>query len=299
VRDEVSFPVLPDLTSIDFSRTADIRELARERRDHLFGPPDEEYIDDFMDAIDELFAGRHSDYQAVDTRYHDIAHTLQATLCLVELLHNRHFSAATPRIGPDDFRRALIAALFHDVGYLKRRDDVEGTGAKYTHVHEMRSCEFIRDYLPHWDWPPGEVRAVANMISATGPRADVTRIDFQSETERALGQAVCTADYIGQMSDPGYPDKLEVLFAEFEESYRYQGLPQSEWPIPSYQAMLGGTPDFWSGFVQRKLNVECAGIYSYLRHPRTQQNPYLESIEGNIAVIEQKIARVGPVERAV
>ena len=37
-----------------------------------------------------------------------------------------------------------------------------------------------------------------------------------------MGQAVCTADYVGQMSDPKYPDKLEVLFREFEESFRYQ-----------------------------------------------------------------------------
>lgn len=292
MRDEVTFPILPDLSSIDFTRTAGIRELARERRDHMFGPPDEEYIDDFMNAIDELFAGRHSDYQAVDTGYHDIAHTLQAALCLVELLHNRHFSAATPRLGPDDFRRALIAVLFHDVGYLKRRNDIEGTGAKYTHIHEMRSCEFVRDYLPQWGWPPVEIRAVDNMISATGPRADVTRIDFQSETERVLGQAVCTADYIGQMSDPGYPDKLEVLFGEFEESYRYQRMPASEWPFPSYAAMLRGTPDFWNTFVQHKLKVECAGIYSYLRHPRTGDNAYLESIERNLAVIQRNIARL-------
>lgn len=292
MRDEVKFPVLPDLSSIDFSRTAGISELIRERRDHLFGSPDDDYIDGFMDAIDQLFRGHHPDYQAVDTAYHDIAHTLQATLCLVELLHNRHFSAATPRIVADDFRRALIAVLFHDVGYLKHRDDHEGTGAKYTHVHERRSCEFVRDYLPQWGWPAGEIRAVQNMISATGPRADVTRIDFQSETERTLGQAVCTADYIGQMSDPGYPDKLEVLFSEFEESYRYQGIPRNEWPFPSYQAMLGGTPDFWRSFVQHKLNVECAGIYNYLQHPLSGENPYPESIERNLAVIERNIARL-------
>jgi len=288
--DEVIFPVLPDLSSIDFSCTDGICELVRERRDHLFGSPEVEYIDGFMDAIDELFAGHHSDFQAVDTGYHDIAHTLQATLCLAELLHNRHFSPATPRIGADDFRRALIAVLFHDVGYLKRREDIEGTGAKYTHVHEMRSCEFVRNYLPQWGWPAGEVRAVANMISATGPRADVTRIDFQSETERALGQAVCTADYIGQMSDPGYPDKLEVLFGEFAESYRYQGMPERDWPFPSYEAMLRSTPNFWSGFVQHKLEVECAGISGHLTHPRTEENPYFDSIERNLAVIRQKIA---------
>lgn len=290
MRDEVAFPVLTDLSSIDFSHTTDVRALTRERHDHMFGCLDEDYIDESMDAIDELFTGRHPEYLAVDTAYHDIAHTLQATLCLAELLHNRHFSAATPRLGADDFRRALIAVLFHDVGYLKSRDDIEGTGAKYTHLHERRSCDFVRSYLRQRGWPASEIRIVENVISATGPRADLTLIDFQSETERTLGQAVCTADYIGQMSDPGYPDKLEVLFREFEESYRYQQLPETKWPFPDYATMLRGTPDFWSGFVRHKLDNECGGIASHLRHPRTGQSVHLESIVRNLVTIERRIA---------
>jgi hypothetical protein len=292
VRDEVTFPVLPELSSIDFTHTADVRALTRERRDHMFGPPDEDYIDGVIEAIGDLFAGRHPEYQAVDTGYHDISHTLQATLCLVELLHNRHFSAATPRIDADDFRRALVAVLFHDVGYLKHRSDTGGTGAKYTHLHEKRSCDFVRAYLSRMGWPPGDIRAVENLISATGPRADVTHIDFRTEIERMLGQAVCTADYIGQMSDFAYPDKLKVLFGEFEESYRYQQIPASEWPFPSYEAMLRGTPAFWNTFVQHKLGVECAGISRYLPHPRTGANPYFDAIERNLAIIGQNIARL-------
>lgn len=290
--DEVTLPVLPELPSIDFSHTAEVRALARERRDHMFGAPDVDYIDEFMDAIDELFSGRHPDYQAMDTAYHDISHTLQATLCLAELLHNRHFSAATPRIDEDDFRRALIAVLFHDIGYLKHKDDTVGTGAKYTHLHEQRSCEFVRAYLSRRAWLPADIRAVENLISATGPGADIQGIPFQSETARLLGWAVCTADYIGQMSDPGYPDKLKVLFREFEESYRYQRTPASEWPFSSYEDMLRGTPNFWNTFVQHKLNVECAGVSSHLQHPRSGRNPYMDSIARNLAVIERRIARL-------
>lgn len=290
MRDDVTFPVLPELSAIDFTSTADVRELTRERCERMFGRQAWDDLGAFMDGIDELFSGQHPDYQAVDSGYHDTTHTMQATLCLAELLHNRHFSDASPRITEADFRLAIVAALFHDVGYLKVRDDTEGTGAKYTHLHEERSCEFVRDYLPRLGWSRHDVRAVENLISATGPRADVTRIRFQSETERLLGQAVCTADYIGQMSDPDYPDKLEILFEEFAESYRYQGLPQSDWPFPSHEAMLRGTPEFWNNFVQHKLKDECGGIVGYLPHPLTGENPYFDAIGRNLAIIEEKIA---------
>ena len=108
-----------------------------------------------------------------------------------------------------------------------------------------------------------------------------------------MGQAVCTADYGGQMSDPGYPDKLKVLFREFEESYRTQEIPENQWPFASYEGLLRGTPDFWSKFVQYKMNVECGGIWKYLEHPVTGINPYLEAIERNLATIEGRIAMRG------
>jgi len=285
----VKFPVLPDLSEIDFTRTSDVRNLTMERCRHLFGPQHNGYIDEFMEAIDDLFAGRHPEYQAIDTAYHDIRHTLQATLCLVELLHNLHITEAGPRISAEDFKRAVVAVLFHDIGYLKKNGDTEGSGAKYTHLHEQRSCDFTRAFLGERGWPEDDIQCVENLISATGPSADVKQIGFRSELERILGQTVCTADYIGQMSDPLYPDKLEILFNEFRESYQYQQIPQSDWPFASYQALLRGTPGFWGTFVQRKLTVECADIWKHLEHPITGENPYMESIERNLAAIEQRI----------
>jgi hypothetical protein len=243
-----------------------------------------------MEAIDGLFTGSYPEYQAMDTGYHNITHTLQATLCLVELLHNRHFSNTAPEISAEDFRRALVAVLFHDIGYLKKIGDVEGTGAKYTHLHEKRSASFARAFLLQRGWVADDIQFVENLISSTGPSADVLHIKFRSEIERILGQAVCTADYVGQMSDPHYPEKLPVLFGEFKESYQYQGIPESEWMFASYEALLQSTPGFWGTFVQHKLDVECAGLSKYLQHPVTGENPYMESIARNLARIEKLIA---------
>ena len=104
---------------------------------------------------------------------------------------------------------------------------------------------------------------------------------------------MCTADYIGQMSDPRYPDRLEPLFNEFVESYRYQQLPPDQWLFKSYEALLRGTPGFWDNFVRKKLDEECAGIWLHLEHPLTGDNPYMASVEANMAAIRERIAALG------
>lgn len=281
------------MSEIDFSNAAEVRRLVRERHEHQYGACDDGHIDEYMDAIVNLFNGHYPEYQAMDTAYHDITHTLQATLCLVELIHNRHENRASPRVTPNDFRRALVAVLFHDIGYLKKIGDCEGSGAKYTHLHEQRSCDFARAFLERRCWPDDDIQFVENLISSTGPRVDVTQIEFRSEIERLLGQAVCTADYIGQMSDPRYPDRLKPLFEEFAESYSYQRISPDEWPFKSYEALLRGTPAFWDTFVQRKLNCECAGLWQHLEHPLTGDNPYMESVVRNLAIIRGRITALG------
>jgi len=290
VRDVVTQSELGDLSEIDFSNTSAIRDMVKDRNTQMFGPCDCLYIDEYMDAIDDLFSGNYPDYQAMDTAYHDITHTMQATLCLVELIHHRHQYGAAPHIEPNDFRRALVAILFHDIGYLKKAGDTDGSGAKYTHLHEQRSCDFARTFLADRGWSDDDIQFVENLISSTGPRVDVKRIEFRSEIERLLGQAVCTADYIGQMSDPRYPDRLKPLFNEFVESYRYQRLSPEEWPFKSYEALLRGTPKFWDTFVQRKLNDECAGLWRHLEQPATGDNPHMASVERNLAIIRRRIA---------
>ncbi|MCP4010623.1 MAG: hypothetical protein GY726_14075, partial [Proteobacteria bacterium] len=289
MRHDVTFPVLPDLSTIDFSRTTDLQNLARERIHHLFGGNEDACIDEFVDATQDFFAGRQSGYQPMDTPYHDITHTLQATLCLVELLHNRHIAEATPRLEAGHFKLALVAELFHDIGYLKLTGDTQGSGAKYTHEHEKRSCNFARAFLEQQDWTSKDIKMIENLINATGPTANLSRMEFGSEIEHELGKMVCTADYIGQMSDPNYPDKLEALFHEFKESYQYQGLLKDEWPFASYEQLLRSTPDFWGIIMHKKLSVECSNLCRYLKHPISGENPYLESIERNLAEIQKRI----------
>src|SRR5688572_20459455 len=82
-------------------------------------------------AIDS-FTGNNPNYQAIDARYHDFEHTMQGTLCMVRLLRGRHQARARPVLTQRMFELGILAILLHDSGYLKKRDDTAGTGAKYT-----------------------------------------------------------------------------------------------------------------------------------------------------------------------
>ena len=110
------FSKLTDLSAIDFSDIPDVRNLVRQRSRQMFGIQNDGYIDDYLDSIKQLFAGRHPDYQAVDTAYHDLTHTLQATLCLVELLYRRHKTDADPSVNKHSlFSAGSIVALRFDL----------------------------------------------------------------------------------------------------------------------------------------------------------------------------------------
>ena len=116
----------------------------------------------------ECFTGNYHDYQAVDACYHDFEHTLQGTLCLARLLRGRHLAGAQPPLTLPMFQLGLAAILLHDTGYLKKRGDAEGTGAKYTVVHVHRSAEFAAELLKEKGFDASDIQAVQNMILCTG-----------------------------------------------------------------------------------------------------------------------------------
>lgn len=232
----------------------------------------------------ECFTGKHQDYQAVDARYHDLEHTMQGTLCLARLLRGRHNAGAQPPLTAHIFELAIIAILFHDTGYLKRRDDPEGTGAKYTVTHVVRSSDFAAAVLGEHGFNSQDVHAVQNMIHCTGINANLAAIPFQSEPERVAGFALATADLLGQMSAPDYVEKLPILYSEFAEAAEFTG-DKNHFvaSFSSAQELLERTPDFWHGFVLPKLEKDFLGLYRFLNEPYPGgTNDYVQGVEANM-----------------
>lgn len=279
------------LNSVDTKNTSAVAGLTRRVFHELFPGAQLVLLNQAFDDIDKLFAGRHPGYLPIDLGYHNLEHTMQATVCLTYLLQGAHLSGEGHELSPRQFELAIITALLHDTGYLKIRSDESGTGAKYTLTHVLRSCAFAATYLPTIGTEEHEIAGVLSAINCTGPTNEIGRLSFSNPTDRFIGCAVATADYLGQMAAPDYPDKLEVLYSEFLESDNFLAMPQAKRIFKSPEDLTRKTPDFWEKFIRPRLDLQLEKTYRYLSRPFPHgPNAYLNAIERNIAIVRQRLA---------
>lgn len=236
-----------------------------------------------INLVNDLYKGEIPPYQASDMAYHDLEHTLQVTLCWSQMfLALRNHKKDIP-VSYADFLLGISACLLHDTGYLKESGDPSGTGAKYVLIHEHRSCQISRRFLMRMAWPDSAISVVQRMISSTGPRAVIDGIPFISPTEKILAQMLATADFLAQISDPAYVNKLPSLFKEFEEFDRLRGLSQTERPFPNLDTLISSTPTFWYQFVLPRLKGDYGAVYRLLNNPYPDgPNYYIRQAESNI-----------------
>jgi hypothetical protein len=241
--------------------------------------------------VNSIFEGRHLDYQAGDTPYHNLKHTYQVLLCYDDIMEGWHMSGIEPRLTPRQYEIGLLAVLFHDTGYLKLRTDTQGTGAKYTPTHVLRSCSFASSYLPRHGVSPAELDSIIAMIRCTAFITRGTRrFCFQEPIEGILGCAVATADYLGQMAAPDYPESLPLLFAEFTESDNYANVPHEQRRFHTCEELIADTPLFWHKHVMPLLERELLGVYRFLARPYPGgPNAYIDAVNANIARVETYI----------
>jgi hypothetical protein len=194
------------------------------------------------------------------------------------------------------FELGMLAMLTHDTGYLKKRGDNEGTGAKYTLIHVDRSIQFAGELMRGHGFQIEEIQAVQNMIRCTGVNVKLDTIQFQSQLERIVGYALGTADLLGQMAASDYVDKLPILYLEFAEASRHSpdGKMKAGGFFTSAEDLLQKTPLFWEGYVRNKINRDFLGLYRCLNDPYPDgPNPYLQRIESNIARLSRELATRG------
>ncbi len=238
--------------------------------------------------FERLFAGEVAGFHGVDTVYHDRQHTLDITLALARLIVGFERQAdAVQRLGAERAVVGLITGLFHDVGYLRRADDLESrNGAEFTRTHVSRGARFLTEYLPvvglaHW------IPVVTQIIHFTGYEMPFPRIEAQVPDRRdiTLGHLLGTADMIAQMADRCYLEKCrDRLYAEFVLGG--VALPFSDGnPQVKYASgldLLRQTPDFVMDVRTKRLDREFHRAYQYLDVLYGGRNPYLESIDRNV-----------------
>jgi hypothetical protein len=281
---EVMFP------AVDTSNAISVAGAVRAIYKDMFPTGDDSFVEQAFHWIQECFEGNCAGYQALNVSYHDEEHTLQGTLCLMRLLHHRHLTRGEPVLTDKMFKLALLAILLHDTGYLKRTDDLDGTGAKYTLTHVRRSADFAREFLGARGFPDADIAAVQNMIRCTGVNVDVDSIPFSSPLEKIVGFALSTADLLSQMAADDYVDKLPALFEEFAEAARHGGQQGKKTVFfNSAEELIRKTPQFWQGYVWPKINDGFGQLYRFLSDPYPDgPNEYIESVKANMARIERQ-----------
>jgi hypothetical protein len=243
--------------------------------------------------FEQLFAGKVEGFHGVDTVYHDRQHTLDITLALARLLVGYERQRDEPaRLGGTRATVGLITGLFHDVGYLRRTDDLESqNGAEFTRTHVARGARFLQEYLPALGfsaWVP----IASEIIHFTGYEVPFERIAERVADSRdiVVGHLLGTADMIAQMADRCYLEKCrDRLYAEFVLGG--VALPFSDGnrqvKYASGLDLLRQTPDFVTDVRNNRLDGTFGAAYRYLEILYGGRNPYLEAIDRNVEYLRQ------------
>src|SRR5918998_37483 len=181
-----------------------------------------EIIDEVARLVVERISGS-------DALYHDVQHTAFVTLVSQDILRGRLLRQT---VLPEDWLHTILAALTHDLGYVRgvcRGDhagryviDVDGnttmpprgaSDACLAPYHIERAKIAVRERFGSHEFVDAE--RIALSIELT--RFPVPDDGDHAETDTEAG-LVRAADLIGQLGDPLYPRKLNALFHEFAET---------------------------------------------------------------------------------
>ena len=258
-----------------------------------FGELQSALCDDLIRFSFELFHGNTPRFQPCDTAFHDFDHTMQATAVVSDLLKAHRDNPVIARLTLRDWELAIAAIVFHDTGYLKRRGDSDGSGAKYSSIHVGRSCFHAWDLLPGFGFTNEELRKIQNAICATGISVRMDQIPFRDPSEWLIGAIVATGDMLGQMAAEDYPERLAGLYLEFREATAFSRLEGAG--LGMYRSLLdllNGTEKFYYAYVTQVLDQEWRGVYRVLDDPYGN-NCYITRIRTNLARIKSMASSLG------
>jgi len=240
----------------------------------------------FLD-FQRLFNGEYPGYLGCDTVYHDIQHTLDMTLANARLIagfENSH----DPRdqLGPRRAVVGLVTSLFHDAGYIRRRDDGEfANGAEFTSFHVSRSADFLEAYMPQIGFADFAATA-ARIVHFSGYELQPEQIHVDEPKDRRLGHLLGTADLLAQMADRCYLEKCrDRLYKEFViGGVAVENSKPGEYMVryKSGQDLLQKTPVFYQQIMRDRLNLKFNRAYRYIEVLFDGHNPYIEAIRNNI-----------------
>jgi len=219
----------------------------------------------------EICEKGNKDYYKLKTKYHNIDHFLSSARVFLDI----YVGSVNKKIiekNYNDYFCGVVATLFHDIGFIKDKSEKLGTGAQYINCHVDRGCSFIHKNLSEY-LTEEESEMICKLIKVT----DYFKPNYKVNHNH-LGACVALADWLSQLSDERYVDKLEFLYKEFEEYQEYNKINL----YVSLEDMVGKTPNFWNKLVKPMLNIHYYNLHE------TASFDYLGKIEYNIDALVKK-----------
>ena len=156
--------------------------------------------------------------------------------------------------------------MYHDIGFLKLKEDEDGTGAQYINTHVERGCHFMGNNFDDI-LTEDEKSRICGLIMVTDYFKKVENLEIDH-----IGACVALGDWLSQMGDEQYIQKLDKLYQEFDEFQKYHNLNMYN----GLDDLIRKTPGFWYKLVKPLLDNKFYALYEY-----TSSN-YIVMIENNI-----------------
>ena len=282
-----------DVTNtVQVSSVASVRRAVEEIFSQHWPAGQLERVSTAFGDFERLFTGQFPGYFGCDTVYHDLQHSLDDTLAMARILAGYDRShASDQRLGPERAAMGIVAALFHDAGYIRQTDDtVHRNGAEFTRTHVGRSAQFLARYLPTIgmaEWVP----VASQIVHFTGYELPFDQIRLDEPRDRKVGHLLGTADMIAQMSDRCYLEKCrDRLYPEFVLGGVALSSSEDEGLKVVYGSgldILRQTPEFVAETMRTRLDGEFGGAYRYVEPLFGGRNPYMEAIDRNLEYLKQ------------
>ncbi len=204
-------------------------------------------------------------YHKLGTKYHDLNHFLTSTTIFLDLYSNI-VNKGIIKASKHDFFCGIVAVMYHDIGFLKLKEDENGTGAQYINIHVERGCHFISNNFDDI-LTKKEKSRICNLIMVTDyfKSVESSHIDH-------IGACVALGDWLSQMSDVRYVEKLDMLYQEFDEFQKYHNISM----YSGLNDLINKTPGFWYDLIKPLLNTKFYALYEYT------PSDYIVLIENNI-----------------
>jgi len=238
----------------------------------------------FADFL-RLYDGKYPGFHACNTHYHDKMHITDALMAMARIVDG--YNSSHKKLPVRVARLGLIAAIFHDAGFIKSVHDGKGTGAKYTLTHVDRSVHFVKAYFARNGFPAKDARAAANMILCTDMALPLEKVSFSGPDERRVALMLGAADLLGQMASRCYLERLLVLYREFREGH-----------VKGYSSeleLLRKTLGF-SEFIKKRLAGTLEGVDRNVRthfrkRYRINKDFYRDSMEKQFAYLRDTVLK--------